>query len=301
MRIVKIIKRYKNSPGKLIRTFGKHRWFNWLPDRSYLKLVYWGETGKRLNLDEPVGYNEKIQWLKLYNRKPEYSKYVDKYAVRLYVKETIGEQYLIPLLGVYNNVAEINWVSLPKQFVLKCTHGSGSNIICSDIDKLDIQTSKMKLTKWMKKSWFWFGREWAYKNVKPRIICEEYMVDESSNELKDYKFFCFKGEPKLIEVDFDRFVEHKRNLYTTDWQYVEVSIQYPTQPEFNIPKPEKLDDMLRCARSLSRNIPHVRIDFYSINDQIFFGEMTFYHGSGFDTFTPESYEELMGSWIQLPK
>lgn len=290
---------YKN-PRKLIRLLGDYKLFNWLPDQIYLKFVYWGETGKKLNLDTPITFNEKLQWIKLNDRKPEYSKYADKYNVRSYVSKIIGEQYLIPLLGVYDSVEEIDWDSLPNKFVLKCTHGSGSNIICTDKEILDIEVTKMKLGKWMKKSWYWFGREWCYKDIKPRIICEKYLVDESGTELKDYKIFCFNGEPKLIQVDFSRFVEHKRNLYSVDWKYVDGTIKYPNQPSFNIKKPQKLDDMLRCAKILSGNIPHVRIDFYSINDQIYFGEMTFYHGSGYEEFEPESLGILMGSWIDLP-
>ena len=219
--------------------------------------------------------------------------------MRLYIAKTIGDTYLIPLLGIYNSVEEINWDLLPNKFVLKCTHGSGANIICMDKNKLDIQASKMKLNKWMKRSWYWFGREWSYKNVKPRIICEKYMVDESDKELKDYKIFCFNGEPKLIQVDFNRFAEHKRNIYTTDWEYVDLSIKYPNQHAFIIPKPKKLDKMLRFSRLLSKNIPHVRVDFYSVYNQKFFGEMTFYHGSGFEKFTPESYNKLLGRWIDL--
>src|SRR5690606_20869532 len=152
-----------------------------------------GETGKFLNLRNPKTYNEKLQWLKLYDRNIDYLKYVDKYEVRSYIKEKIGEEYLIPLIDVYDSVEEIDWDSLPDKFVLKCTHGSNCNIICKDKKELDIEDSKNKLEKWMKKSWYWFGREWVYKDLKPRIICEKYMVDESGVELKDYKFFCFNG------------------------------------------------------------------------------------------------------------
>lgn len=301
MSKIKILyKLLRKNPGGIFKVVGDYGYLNWIPDKAYLKMIFFLEIGKRLNLDNPQTYNEKLQWLKLYDRKPEYIRYVDKYAVRSYVSESIGEQYLIPLLGVYNCVEEIDWDSLPNQFVLKCTHGSGSNIICSDKEKLDIKGSKMMLNLWMKKSWFWFGREWPYKNIKPHIICEDYIVDESGIELKDFKIFCFNGEPKLIQVDFNRFIEHKRNLYTIDWQFVDASIEYPNQQSFIVPRPKKLDDMLRCARLLSRNMAHVRIDFYSINDQAFFGEMTFYHGSGYEKFEPESLGIKMGSWIQLP-
>lgn len=284
-----------------MRPLGERGFFNWLSDKQYLKLIYWSETGKRLNLQNPQTYNEKIQWLKLNDRKPEYTIYADKYAVRSYVSETIGEQYLIPLIDVYDSVDEIEFDSLPNQFVLKCTHGSASNIICKNKDKLDIRDSKKKLRKWMKKNWYWFGREWSYKNIKPKIICEKYMIDESGYDLKDYKIFCFNGEPKLIQVDFNRFINHKRNLYTINWELLDVKIKRPNDPNFSVAKPNKLEEMLQCARLLSKDIPHVRVDFYSIKDRIYFGEMTFYHGSGFEKFEPERFELEMGSWLKLPK
>ncbi|MEC0344791.1 ATP-grasp fold amidoligase family protein [Peribacillus frigoritolerans] len=301
MRVVKAIKRYIRTPRKLILTLGMKGWFNWVPDRLYLKLIYWGELGENLNLNEPVTYNEKLQWLKLNDRNPEYNIYVDKYAVRLYIEQTIGQQYLIPLIAVYDKVEEIDWESLPNKFILKCTHGSGSNVICIDKDKLDKKAAIKKLDKWMKKNWYWFGREWPYLNVKPRIVCEKYMVDESGKELKDYKIFCFNGEPKIIQVDYNRFKGHKRNLYDTDWNYIPASLQYPTDSNVKIKKPEKLNEMLELARTLSKDYPHVRIDFYYINGKIYFGEITFYHGAGLEMFNPEEFGLEMGSWIALPK
>lgn len=300
MRIVDIMVSYIKNPLKIIRAMCTRRILNWLPDRPYLKLFYLAETGKKLNLNKPITFNEKIQWLKLYERKPEYSIYVDKYAVRSYIAKTIGDTYLIPLLGVYNSVEEINWDLLPNKFVLKCTHSSGANIICTDKNKLDIQASKMKLNKWMKRSWYWFGREWSYKKVKSRIICEEYMVDESGTELKDYKIFCFSGVPKMIQVDFNRFVEHKRNLYDIEWNYINASIQYPNDPRVKIKKPDRLKTMLELAKILSKDCSHVRVDFYLINEQMYFGELTFYHGSGYEKFDPESLGIEMGNWIKLP-
>ncbi len=288
------------KPRKLVRVLGDKKLFNWIPDPLYLKLVYWTETGQKLNLENPKSYNEKIQWIKLYDRRPEYSTYADKYAVRNYIASTIGEEYLIPLLGVYESVEEIPWDEFPEQFVLKCTHGSGSNILCMDKSKLDINSAKKKLEKWMKKNWYWFGREWAYKNIKPRIICEKFMVDESGIELKDYKIFCFNGKAKIIQVDYGRFTNHKRNLYDTEWQYIPASIKLPTDPNVVIKKPSKLETMLKLAEILAKDYPHVRVDFYSINDKIYFGELTFYHGSGFEKFEPEEFGLTMGNLIELP-
>ena len=299
MKISRIFKRYLRSPRKLIRDLGKLGWFNWLPDIPCLKLFYWCEMGKKLNLDVPVTYNEKLQWLKLYDRKPEYSKYVDKYTVRSYISETIGEQYLIPLLGVYDSVEEINWDSLPNKFVLKCTHGSGSNIICTDKDKLDIRTSKIKLNKLMKKSWYWFGREWLYKNVKPRIICEKYMVDESGTELKDYKFFCFDGEPKALFVATDRGIDTRFDFFDLNFNHLPFMQHYKNSVK-KIVKPIGFDEMIQLSKILSKDIPHVRVDFYDIYGSIYFGELTFFHFSGFEKFEPEEYDELFGSWLELP-
>lgn len=301
MRVINIIQRYLRKPRKLIRTLGNKGYFNWMDDKTYLKLVYWGETKQKLDLDNPVTFNEKIQWLKLYDRNMEYSKYADKYEVRKFVKDKIGENYLIPLIGVYNNVGEIKWSDLPNKFVIKCTHGSGSNIICNNKSNLDINKSIDKINIWMKKNWYWFGREWSYKNIKPRIICEKYMVDESQVELKDYKIFCFDGKPQLIEVDFNRFVQHKRNIYTTKWEFVDANIRYPNDSSIKIEKPSNLEKMLELATKLSENIPQVRVDFYSIKDNIYFGEMTFYHGSGFEEFEPKSLGVKMGQWIKLNK
>lgn len=271
-----------------------------LPDKAYLKIKYKYSFGKKLDLEHPTTFNEKLQWLKLYDRRHEYINLVDKYTVREYIKRTIGNEYLIPLLHVYENVNAIDWSKLPNQFVLKCTHGSGSNIICNDKSKLDVEIAKKHLDKWMKKNWYWYGREWPYKHVKPRIICEKYMVDESETELKDYKFFCFNGTPRLIQVDFNRYADHKRNLYDIDWNFIDATIKYPNKPDIEMKKPEKLYEMRVLATRLARNYPHVRVDFYLVYGKIYFGELTFYHGSGFEKFEPKLIEEQLGSWIRLP-
>ncbi len=285
------------SPRRLIRILGEKGIFNRVSDKQYLKLVYWGETGKKLNLDNPKTFNEKLQWIKLYDRKPEYSTYVDKYAVREYISEKIGDKYLVPLIGVYNNVDEIVWDKLPGKFVIKCTHGSSCNIICSNKSELNIDEAKAKLNKWMKKSWFWFGREWPYKNVKPRIICEEY-ISENDEVPDDYKVMCFNGEPKCIQVHKGRFKEHLQNYYDTEWNVMELSQGLPTIDE-ECEKPEMLDEMLELSRVLSKDINHVRVDFYYVNKKLYFGELTFFDASGFYLFEPEEYDYLLGSWIKL--
>lgn len=280
----------------------RHGVYNHMSDRAFLEEYYKRKFGRPLNLDDPKSFNEKLQWLKLYDRRPEYTMMVDKYAVKSYVAGKIGEEHIIPTLGVWDHFDEIDFDSLPDQFVLKCTHDSGGIVIVKDKAKLDRAAAREKLERRLKRNYYWIYREWAYKDVKPRIIAEKYMTDESGVELKDYKIFNFHGEPKLIQVDYGRFVDHRRNLYTPDWQYVSAKMNYPTDPSHEIPRPERLDEMLRLAKVLSGGgeIPQVRTDFYSINDKIYFGELTFYHEGGFSTFEPESFGLEMGSWLKLP-
>ncbi len=273
---------------------------HYLSDEEFLKRKYRLTMGHDLDLEDPKTFNEKLQWLKLYDRKPEYTTMVDKFSAKSWVEERIGKEYLIPTLGVWDHFDDIDFDKLPNQFVLKCTHDSGGLVIVKDKATLDISKAKKKIESCLKRNFYWMGREWPYKNVAPRIIAEQYMTDESGIELKDYKIFNFSGEPKLIEVDYDRFVAHKRNLYTTDWQYIEAAIQYHADPTRRIERPKQLEKMMELARTLSAGIPHVRTDFYCIDDRIYFGELTFYHESGFGKFTPESFDEEMGKWISLP-
>ena len=272
-----------------------------IPDIFVLKLVYFQNTGKKLNLSNPVTFNDKVQWLKLYDRNPMYTRLVDKYEVRGYITETIGQQYLIPLIGVYNRVDDIPFSELPDQYVLKCTHDSGTAIVKNLDCTLTENEIKEKLRKSLKRNYYYEQREWPYKFVKPRIICEKYMVDESNVELKDYKIHCFYGKPKLIQVDFGRFTNHHRNLYDTEWNYIHASILYPNDPDIRIKKPSKLGRMLDLASTLSNSFPYVRVDLYVIKDEIYFGELTFYHGGGYEDFNPEELEIQMGEWIKLPQ
>lgn len=271
-----------------------------IPDKIHLKMQYKYHLGQKLNLNNPRTFNEKIQWLKLYDRRPEYSTYVDKYAVREHIKRKIGEQYLIPLIGVYNSVDEINWNKLPDKFVLKCTHGSSCNIICEDKSKLNIEDSKRKLNEWMKNNWYWYGREWPYKNVKPRIICEKYMVDESGVELKDYKYFCFNGKPEVMFVATDRGIDTRFDFFDMEFNHLPVMQHYKNGVK-KIVKPKGFDEMVKLASQLSKDIPHVRVDFYDINGKIYFGELTFSHFSGFVEFVPNEWDYRIGSMLTLPK
>lgn len=287
----------------VIKDFSEQYILKFIDDKIFLKFYYRITTGNRLNLNNPQTFNEKIQWLKLYNQKPEYTIMADKYLAKKYVGKKIGKQYIIPLLGVWDSPDEIDFDKLPDRFVLKCNHNSGTGMcICREKASLDIAKVKKKLKKGMKEDFFLHGREWVYKNIPRKIIAEQFMTDESGYELKDYKIFCFDGIPKLIEVDFDRYTTgHKRNLYTTNWKLMNAEIKYKHVKDKKIEKPRCLDKLLELAGILSEGIPHVRVDFYVINEAIYFGELTFYHGSGLEQFRPESLEVKMGKYIELPE
>lgn len=271
-----------------------------IPDKLYLTMLYEVRTGKKINWNCPKSFNEKLNWLKLYDRRPEYVKMADKYEVREYIKEKLGEEYLIPVLGIWDKAEKIDFDKLPNQFVLKCTHDSASVVICKDKKVLDQEKVIKKLNDSLKVNYFYPSREWPYKEIIPRIIAEQYMVDESHTELKDYKIYNFNGVPELIQVDFGRFTNHERNLYSTEWEYIDEQIEYPKNPKVKIARPENLEEMLSCAKKLSEGIPSVRTDFYSINGKTYFGEITFYQEGGFGKFETESYERKLGDLITLP-
>lgn len=298
--IRKIIKAFKNPRIAILYVLG-FKIFRIIPDGLYLKIKYRLIIGKKLNLKNPKTFNEKLQWLKLYDRKAEYIKLVDKYEVRKYIAETIGEDYLIPMLGVYDSYKEIDVDTLPNQFVLKPNHTSGDIYICKDKSKINYIELKRKINRWFKRNYYWVHREWPYKNVKPRIICEKYMVDESGTELKDYKFMCFNGEVKCLFVCSNRNSQEGLNVdfYDMDWNPMPFERHYKRSGKV-IPKPKTFDKMVEFSKVLSKNIPFVRVDFYEVNGHLFFGELTFYPGSGFEEFIPEKYDYILGSWLKLP-
>lgn len=272
-----------------------------VPDKIYLRYMYKAMFGKRLNIDNPRTFNEKLQWLKLYNRNHEHCKLVDKYEVKKHIAETIGEQYVIPTLGVWDRFEDIDFDTLPNQFVLKCTHDSGSVVICRDKTTFDVEAAKKKLTKKLNSNLFWHGREWPYKNLKPRIIAEQYMEDGTTAELRDYKFFCFEGEVKCFKIDYDRFKDHKANYYTPTCDLLKFGEEV-CPPDFDrqISPPNSLKKMLEFAKKLACGHHFLRVDFYEVNDQIYFGELTFFPASGFGPFVPQEWDITLGSWISLP-
>ncbi len=273
-----------------------------LSDKSFLKLRYRLEFGKKLNLKNPLTFNEKLNWLKLNDRKPQYNKLVDKYLVREYVANTIGEEYLIPLLGVWNSFDEIDFDLLPEQFVLKCTHDSGSVVICKYKKSFDYKAARKKIECKMKKNLYWWGREWPYKNVKPRVIAEQYMEDTRTAELRDYKFFCFDGEVKMLFVATERQKQNeevKFDFFDSDYNRLPFKQGHPNASILPA-KPQCFEEMKALAAKLSKGIPHVRVDFYEVNGKVYFGELTFFHFCGLVPFEPEEWDFKLGSWIELP-
>ena len=251
-----------------------------------------------LNLDKPKRFTEKLQWLKLYKSTHKYWRYADKYEVRKYISNTIGKSYLIPLIGVYDSVDEIDFDKLPNQFVLKCTHDSGTTIICRDLKTLDINHTKKVLTRALGKNYFHKSCEVQYKNIKPRIVCEEFISQGNSEIPLDYKFFCFQGQPKYVQVDLNRFVEQERIIFDMDWNMAPFSIKFINSDK-RIAVPSQFDKMKSIAKKLTKIFPFVRVDLYEINNKVYFGELTFIHGSGFERFYPDKYDVLIGNYIDL--
>ncbi len=281
---------------RIIRPLARLGLFNWIPDEIYLQAVFFCSLGYRLNLKNPITFNEKLQWLKLNDKREEMCLYVDKLRARELVEKEIGPEYLIPLLGVYKAIEEISWEQLPKQFVIKCTHGCGCNIICRDKDNFDVEKAKKKLRKWLRRNWYGYGREWPYKHLQPMIIIEKFMQEN----ITDYKFMCFHGEPKLIQVHQNRNTpNYTLDFYDANWERSTIKRRNKA-PGKEIQKPLCLTEMLDIARRLSRNDLHVRIDLYEVNGRVYFGEKTYYAASGFSPFADYEDDKLLGSWIRLP-
>lgn len=284
-----------------IRDFIIQKIFRYVPDTIWVQFKYFCKFNRFCNLKDPKTFNEKLQWLKLYYREPSHTRMVDKYEMKDYVTQIIGEGHVIPLIGVWDRVEDVDFDSLPSKFVLKTTHDCAGLVICPDKSKLNINEARERLKKALNSNYYIKYREWPYKNVKPRIIAEKYMVDETGEQLKDYKIFCFNGEPYCIQVDFDRFLEHKKNLYSLEWELLDFSYNYPSHPEISIARPETLDDMLRIARQLSTGEPYVRVDFYSVEGRAYVGEITFFPASGYGKFLPSEYDRVFGDMIHLPE
>ena len=297
------IRTFIENPQYFITSPAAKGWLNWVPDSLYLKVLYRVIMGRKLNLRNPREYNEKLQWLKLNDRKPEYSTMVDKYEVRGYIEDLLGDKYLIPCLGIYDSVDDIDIDALPDRFVLKCTHDSGSVEICKDKSSFDIEGARHRLSQAMKRNYYATYREWPYKYVKPRIIAEGYLEGDGG-DLKDYKVMCFNGEAKIIEVHENRFVEgkvHTHTFYDREWNIVPLTQVETVTVDRPGERPRQLDEILRLSELIAKDMYHARIDWYIEGDKIYFGEITFFDGSGFESFSTPEMERMLGDMIKLPE
>ena len=272
------------------------------PAEKFLKKKYRYFMGRDLDLENPKLYTEKLQWLKLYDHREEYTTMVDKYTVKQYVAQQIGQEYVIPLLGVWERVDDIDFATLPNRFVLKTTHDSGGLIICKDKNRLDKQHARKKLEFFLKRRYYDYNREWPYKNVRPRIIAEPYMEDSAYKELRDYKFFTFGGVPKVLYIAQGRGTGEQTvaDFFDMEFNHLPFTIDHDmaTHPP---QKPENFELMKKLAAKLSEGTPQLRVDFYEVDGKVFFGEMTFFHCSGMVPFCPEKWDRIFGDWVILPQ
>ena len=296
------IRDFLTNPVYFITSPASKGYLNFLSDETYLKLLYRATMHRRLNLKSPKLYNEKLQWLKLHDRKDIYATMVDKYEVRDYISATLGDEYLIDCYGIYDKADDIDYDALPDRFVLKCTHDSGSVEICRDRGSFDIKEATERLREACRRNYYSTYREWPYKDVRPRIIAEEYLED-ACGDLKDYKIMCFGGRAEVIEVHENRFVkgrEHTQTFYDRDWNRLDI-IQHGLMPcTEHRDRPKCLDKMMELSELIAADMYHARIDWYQIDGRIYFGEITFYDGSGFERFDKEEDEIYLGNLICLP-
>lgn len=291
------------EPRQIGRSFMQHTAKYWHNDALYLKLLYYFVMGKRLDLKHPKTFNEKLQWLKLNNRRPEYTTMVDKYAVKEYVASKIGKEYVIPTLGVWEKPVQIEWDKLPDRFVLKTTHGGGNTgvVICKDKSTFNREQAIAKLNRSLQSDIYINLREWPYKKVTKRIIAEEYMEDDESKELRDYKFLCFNGQVKFLFIATDRQKREEPyfNFFDRDGNAMPFAQGHPVNP--NVPHlPKNFVLMKQLAEKLSKGEAHMRVDFYEVNNKVYFGEITFFHFGGMVPFTPPQWDEKIGDWLKLP-
>lgn len=296
---------YFKNPKRIV--FGLlYNYGYWLPDKTYLKLLFKLIMGYRLDLKHPKTFAEKCQWLKLYDRKPLYHQMVDKYEAKELASTMIGAEYVIPTYGVWDNVDDIDWNSLPDKFVIKPTNIGGGEgvVICKDKSLLKIEEAKNKISKAIKEIELYSRhREWQYKDVKPRIIAEELLEDDTCPYLRDYKFYCFNGEPKVFYITSDKGIsETRQDFFDIHGNHIELEdVNYPSNKVETPRLPNNLEKMVNLAKKLSANLPHMRVDLYEVNDKIYFGEWTFCEAGGFASFKPNYWNQKLGDWIILPE
>ncbi len=274
--------------------------FNWMPTKPYIKWKFKLRLGYKLNLNNPKTFNEKLNWLKVNEINHEQTKYVDKYTVRKYIADSIGEEYLVPLIGVYDTVDEIPWETLPEKFVLKCTTGSGGNIICTNKNECNINKSKKKLNSYLNKNYFYLNRETPYKQVNPKIICEQFISDTNITP-NDYKVYCFNGKAKLLEFHIDRFNNQKHTCDYYDTNLNKLDFRWGTTPsEIDLPYKDVAKFLIHLSEEIAKSFIHVRVDWYVVANKIYFGETTFFNGGGYELFNSYEDDLLLGSWLKLP-
>lgn len=296
-RSIKII----NDPHYRLRVLIKYGMYDSLSDAEFLETVFPKYMGYPLNLDNPKTFSEKLQWLKIHDRNPIYTDMVDKYEAKQFIEKKVGNQFTIPTLAVYDCFDDIDFESLPNQFVLKCTHDSGGIVICKDKKILNIEAARKQINKSLHRNFYKIAREWPYKNVKPRIIAETYMAALGNDTLLDYKMYVFHGEPKLTVVCSERFSSTgtRMDFYDINWDFMDLTLghYYPSKRDF--PKPEHYEKMKEVCRVLGENIPFVRVDFYEVNGKLYIGELTFFPGAGLETITPIEQDYKLGEWLHL--
>lgn len=293
------VKRILKNPKLLFMTLGQRGFFNWMDDETYLRIAYRAKMGRKLRLNPPITYNEKLQWLKIHDRNPVYTQWVDKYEAKVLAGRAIGEKYIIPTLGVWQCFDEIDFDILPEQFVLKCTHDSGGLVICRSKLQFDRKAARRKIEGCLKHNFYYGQREWPYKDVKPRIIAEKYMEDSETSELRDYKVYTFGGKAMFCMINQEREIHTRADYFDRDYNWLDFTWGYDhadVLPE----KPKNYELMYELAEKLALGTAELRVDFYEVNGQVYFGEVTFFDGSGFSKINPVEWDYKMGSMIQLP-
>ncbi|MBR2029265.1 MAG: glycosyl transferase [Oscillospiraceae bacterium] len=297
------IKRWQENPWRIVNSLARRGWLSCLSDKAYISLIYRAAFGKKLNWRTPKTFNEKLQWLKIYDRNPVYNMMVDKYEAKKYAADKIEHKYIVPALGgPWENFDEIDFDNLPEQFVLKTTHDCGGVVICKDKVSFDMLAARNFIEHHLKRNYYLSCREWPYKYVKPRIFAEKYLSDVELGDLRDYKFFCFDGVPKLMFIASERQSkdqETKFDFYDMDFNHLPIINGHPNSENY-IACPVNFEKMKELASKLSVGVPHLRVDFYESNGNLYLGELTFSHWGGLVPFEPEEWDEIIGSWLKLP-